>query len=438
MAIQKTPRKSVLDNIIRFFDVKFPPEPIIETSDNADSIKKKPEEREISLKKQEKIYLSYYLKSKTIAGNYFLKLFLSLVGIYLVGICIFFIIILIVTPDLSIKRDGNLNLWTFSLFIIAWFALILYGVTMVTYEIKCKSFLRYQKSRLESLKQELDQIRDEIEIEKDERLKDELLLPENRLKNLYEEYRLNSDLAGNIIFFDDNIRQKKVDELRKSIGETLEEVRDRIQNKSSNDETSDISNSQQLNEVQYKLGSLKGIIRREEKEQKEQENWKNINLIVILFYIALLSIILIHFQDNTDAKISLLRLPLWSLVWGGLGSLSAILFRFFTVKNRVKFSDEFKWLIARPIIGILMSSIAFLVTVSGLLVLSPNTNNEPQNISENSMRITSIICFLAGFSDKVYLGIIDLLITRLNFGEETGTPETKNEEKPTEKNKNIQ
>jgi hypothetical protein len=42
------------------------------------------------------------------------------------------------------------------------------------------------------------------------------------------------------------------------------------------------------------------------------------------------------------------------------------------------------------------------------------------NVITNSARIAAIICFLAGFSDRVYLGIINLLVDRA-FGSEQGS-----------------
>ncbi|MGB5595592.1 MAG: hypothetical protein WBM62_16370, partial [Crocosphaera sp.] len=63
-------------------------------------------------------------------------------------------------------------------------------------------------------------------------------------------------------------------------------------------------------------------------------------------------------------KLPIIDIPVWVIFWGALGSLSAILYHFYTENKRVKFSKEFRWLIARPIIGIVMSAVAYLAVQS--------------------------------------------------------------------------
>ncbi len=55
-----------------------------------------------------------------------------------------------------------------------------------------------------------------------------------------------------------------------------------------------------------------------------------------------------------------------------------------------------------------MSAVAYLAVQSGLIFLgaSEGSNSNGNDTIDNAQRITSIVCFLAGFSDRVYLGII--------------------------------
>jgi hypothetical protein len=266
------------------------------------------------------------------------------------------------------------------------------------------STLRRSNTRLKKLELAVENNREELERKK-------LLDPQVRLENLYQDYRKIAEASGRV-FFESTKRYEVAQKWRRDIGSHLEHLR---QNPAVETEL--------LNEVQYLLGSFKEIIDREKREQKGQKLWQIFNIIVIIVYIAGLTVIMssasTQAKSNNNAVsvpyVPYISVPVWALIWGALGSLSAILYKFYIVKRRVKFSIEFQWLIARPIIGILMSAVAYLAVTSGLILLgseSSSTWAKELGVSDNATRFTAIVCFLAGFSDRVYLGIINLLVSK--------------------------
>jgi hypothetical protein len=262
------------------------------------------------------------------------------------------------------------------------------------------STLRRSNTRLKKLELAVEKNREELERKK-------LLDPQVRLENLYQDYRKIAEASGRV-FFESTKRYEVAQKWRRDIGSHLEHLR---QNPAVETEL--------LNEVQYLLGSLKEIIDREKREQKGQMRWQIFNIIVIIFYITSLTAIMliawIKPPSNNAVAVPYISVPVWALIWGALGSLSAILYKFYIVKRRVKFSIEFQWLIARPIIGILMSAVAYLAVTSGLILLGSESSSpsaKELGVSDNATRFTAIVCFLAGFSDRVYLGIINLLVSK--------------------------
>lgn len=238
--------------------------------------------------------------------------------------------------------------------------------------------------------------------------KEELYNPKIRWENLYEQYSNLNDKAGRVLF-EIGERKNTIEDLRKNISDKLEISRTKEEDK----EKSEI-----LNEVQYLLGSFKETINRESRDQRGQRLWQIFNIIIIIFYIIFLSSIMtltaLFKPELKNSLIPYISIPIWALIWGALGSLSAILYRFYNITTRVKFSEEFQWLIARPIIGILMSAIAYLTAISGLVFLG-SENLTLEQINENETRFIALVCFLAGFSDRVYIAIINLLVLRLGI-----------------------
>lgn len=165
-----------------------------------------------------------------------------------------------------------------------------------------------------------------------------------------------------------------------------------------------------LSSVQSYLNSLNELVSREEREQKEETLWQKWAIAVMFLYVGGLVISALLTNKNPELLAAeVFGVPLSVILWGAAGSLAAILYRFYTEQGQIRFAAEFRWLIARPIIGIIMGAVVYLALVSGLILVS---TNDPADVAGERMKVFWIISFLAGFSDKFYLGVIDLLVAR--------------------------
>ena len=180
--------------------------------------------------------------------------------------------------------------------------------------------------------------------------------------------------------------------------------------------------------------SISELILREKREQIDQRHWQYIAVVIMLAYIGglLVTAFLITDINRAQEPIALLGVPPSIVTWAATGSLAAILYRFYDETGRVNFTYEVRWLIARPIIGIIMGSVAYIALMSGLILLGttpPDFTNATGVTLIRSQGIYWIIAFVAGFSDKFYLGIIDLLLAKLGNQDkdESGTNDDESE-----------
>jgi hypothetical protein len=170
----------------------------------------------------------------------------------------------------------------------------------------------------------------------------------------------------------------------------------------------------QLDEAQALINSIDELVLRESREQADQKTWQWMAVGIMFLYIALLAVFAIYTDAAQANEPYIFGIPLGVIVWGATGSLAAILYKFYTAEDRVRLAHEVRWLIARPIIGIIMAGLSYLTLVSGFVLLgAASTGTESAAAAPiGRIEIYWIFAFLAGFSDKFYLGIIDLLVAK--------------------------
>lgn len=183
----------------------------------------------------------------------------------------------------------------------------------------------------------------------------------------------------------------------------------------------DARSTGELSIVQSYVNSLRELVSREEREQKEERYWQYAAIAIMIVYVAALVFAArIDFVSPTPRY--LFGVPQSVILWGAAGSLAAILYRFYTEQGQIRFATEFRWLIARPIIGIIMGGVVYIALNSGLVLLTSSSaaQTTASAAANSTVNINSfwIVAFLAGFSDKFYLGVIDLLVARTVKSEE--------------------
>jgi hypothetical protein len=94
-------------------------------------------------------------------------------------------------------------------------------------------------------------------------------------------------------------------------------------------------------------------------------------------------------------EVNILKLPVQVLFWSIIGSFAAILYRF-THAGDSELNEPLRWLFARPLTGIIMGAIAYLVLRVGLITIQSGQPATPLGGKE----VVWLIAFLAGFSDR--------------------------------------
>jgi len=105
-----------------------------------------------------------------------------------------------------------------------------------------------------------------------------------------------------------------------------------------------------------------------------------------------------------------LYVPVYILVWGLLGGGVGVLHRLAFHRGDGKQGHElYTWVIAKPVIGMVMGGIVYFLAVSGELFLNGKT--EISNI-----HFLNVLAFIAGFSDRFSIDLIDRVAARAGQG----------------------
>lgn len=250
---------------------------------------------------------------------------------------------------------------------------------------------------------------------------------------LYLKDELNR-LRGTIahVFFDHAQRYKIAKEWHTKASEILERW------KGGNGVLMD-GETHNLADVEDLISSIEELVNREEHECRQQRVWRNMNVVMVLIY-TLVLLVLIFNHDKwglVERARTVLSIPFSVLLWGAVGSVAAILYRLYTISHRVNLQDEVRWLIARPIIGIIMSALAFFAVRAGLVLLDVTDPallvTDPTLLEPDGNRSTAIpdiylvVAFLAGFSDRFYLAVVNRLIGQVAYTEPSVPSERRNE-----------
>jgi hypothetical protein len=169
-----------------------------------------------------------------------------------------------------------------------------------------------------------------------------------------------------------------------------------------------------LSRAQFEVRRVHVEIAKEQQFQRGENRLRWVVPTLVIVYVAAIVSIIVFGGSvwTTTSEIPVLGVPLSILVWAAIGSVAAILFRFYT-RQRVRITDEIRWLIARPIIGLIMGALSYLVVISGLIVFSVSTGTDIEGGTARPQLLWGI-AFLGGFSDKFFESIINIVVGRLS------------------------
>jgi hypothetical protein len=110
--------------------------------------------------------------------------------------------------------------------------------------------------------------------------------------------------------------------------------------------------------------------------------------------------------------------PIWVLEWGFLGGMVAVIYRLSYQRKRfVNLPQLGTWVIAKPLIGIVMGALVYLLAVSGQLYLNSGVQGASGTISNNP-QLFCAIAFIAAFSDRWSIDLIEQFTRKTGLAED--------------------
>ena len=175
-----------------------------------------------------------------------------------------------------------------------------------------------------------------------------------------------------------------------------------------------------LSEANFEVHRVHAEIAYEQLEMKEKEKQElarqrselstSAKVLIMVYGVGIVALIVVGWvTDFGMVEMPVVGIPLSVLLWSVIGSLAAILYRFY--KNQIRKSEQIeieeRWLLARPIIGIIMGMVTYLIIIAGLFVFGSAT---PEGNPSTKPQFLWVAAFLAGFSDRFWEGFIDKLL----------------------------
>ena len=171
-----------------------------------------------------------------------------------------------------------------------------------------------------------------------------------------------------------------------------------------------------LNQVIFEVHRVHARISKEQEFINKSGSLRWISPSIVLVYMVIIIVVIIlGWESNLGStEMPVIGIPLTVLVWSLIGSVAAILYRFYTYRLRElsQVSLEISWLIARPLTGVIMGMVSYVIIVAGLLVFG-NATQSTIDTPVIRPQLLWAVAFLAGFSDKFFEGFIRALLSKL-------------------------
>jgi hypothetical protein len=161
--------------------------------------------------------------------------------------------------------------------------------------------------------------------------------------------------------------------------------------------------------IDQRISQLEAIIDRDNQDRKARQRIRvyAVSVSIIVF----IGLFIFAFNSSSinvlpNYLIPFFQVPLAVFFWSAIGSFSSLIYRF-NKSSDDELQDPLRWLITRPLIGIIMGSVVFLVIKTGYLTLGST------DISTDPNELIYLVSFLVGFSDQFTEGILKNLIGKL-------------------------
>ncbi|MCP4442082.1 MAG: hypothetical protein GY810_24495 [Aureispira sp.] len=138
-------------------------------------------------------------------------------------------------------------------------------------------------------------------------------------------------------------------------------------------------------------------------------------LLAMIAAIVTVSLVGVSWANSKEYMLPVVGVPLAVIIWGFIGSFASMLYRF----NRRPIHDfghTVKWLITRPVQGVVLSSAFYLVLISGQFLFTGEVKTDGEGVL-NSTEIILFLSFLLGFSDRFGDSVFEMLVQKYAGGD---------------------
>jgi hypothetical protein len=149
--------------------------------------------------------------------------------------------------------------------------------------------------------------------------------------------------------------------------------------------------------VQLSTQTVGSMLDHNDRRNRSRRDARRLMMVCSVATVCLLVALILeapHYQLSTTTVVPLLNIPLCVVLWSAIGSMGAMLYRF-NKSADAELADPLRWCFTRPLTGILMGVIAFLVLKIGGVVMQSSTSATSQQ-----QEFIWLLAFLAGFSDR--------------------------------------
>ena len=148
------------------------------------------------------------------------------------------------------------------------------------------------------------------------------------------------------------------------------------------------------------------IIRPKPKIESLKLFWITLTYTTIFLVIITIGTYLLWDQPN----FSIAYVPIDVLEWAFIGGMIGVLYRLAYHPHALEKANFTAWIVAKPVIGVVMGGLIYYLAVSGSIFLNGSSTIK-------NTELLDVIAFIGGFSDKLTISLINKIIDK-SFGDD--------------------
>ena len=148
------------------------------------------------------------------------------------------------------------------------------------------------------------------------------------------------------------------------------------------------------------------------KTESEQKRLIWIAIIYDIILLGIMGIASIVLWNYPHPPVIIAFVPVEILEWSFMGGMVAVLYHLAYKQKNLEI-EFVAWIIAKPIIGLVMGGVVYFIALGTGVLLGINQNGINQNLlPQNTIYLLCTFAFIAGFSDRFSIDLINRLVSK--------------------------